>query len=236
MEVIKRGLLEGARKAAGLTVVIDVFRAFSTSCYLFAGGAEKILPVGKVEEAREIAEKGDDFILIGERGGKKLPGFQFGNSPSEIKGRDFSGRTIVLTTSAGTRGLKAASGAEELITGSLVNLEAIVNYIRSRKPRKVTLVPMGKAGEEPVEEDELCACWIKSKLKGEKLEEVSSKIDALKRSSGRRFFEEDQTWSPKDDFYLCTRLDRFDFVLKARSSRTERLRLEKIYPEADKIV
>lgn len=227
MEIINRGLLEGARKATGLTVVIDVFRAFSTSCYLFAGGAEKILPVGKVEEAREIAENKADFVLVGERGGKKLPGFKFGNSPSRIKGHDFSGKTIVLTTSAGTRGLKAASGAEELITGSLVNLEAIVNYIRSRKPRKVTLVPMGKAAEEPAEEDELCASWIDSRLRGDKLEEVSSKIDALKRSSGRRFFEKDQTWSPKGDFYLCTDVDRFNFVLKSYYKRGK-LELEKI--------
>ncbi|MBS3788504.1 2-phosphosulfolactate phosphatase [Candidatus Bipolaricaulota bacterium] len=216
MKIKKLSLLEGAKEAEGLAVVIDVFRAFSTSCYLSANGVERILPVEEVREAKKLAEENSGFILVGERGGKKLPGFQFGNSPSSIEGRDFSGKTAVLTTSAGTKGLKAAGGSEEMITGSLVNLGAVVSYIRSREPRTVSLVPMGKDGKKPTEEDELCADWIEAKLEGKDLKNVNSKIESLKKGDGRRFFkEENQNWSPKRDFYLCTDVNRFDFVVKA---------------------
>lgn len=75
MKINKLSLVDGAKKSKGLTVIIDVFRAFSTSCYLFSAGAEEIIPVEKVEEARRLKEENSELILIGERGGKKLPGF-----------------------------------------------------------------------------------------------------------------------------------------------------------------
>ena len=216
MEIKKLGLLDGAEKAEGLTVVIDVFRAFSTSCYLFSNGAERILPVEKVSEAKKLAEENPDFVLIGERGGRKLPNFHYGNSPSKIVSQDFSGKTVVLTTSAGTKGLIAARDSEELLTGSLVNLGAVVDYISKKSPLKVSLVPMGKSGESPADEDELCAELMAARLKGETIQNLPSKIKSLKEGDGKRFFiEENQNWSPKEDFYLCTDLDRFAFIIKA---------------------
>ena len=222
-------LLEGAEKSTGLTVVIDVFRAFSTACYVFAGGAERIIPVGEVEEARNLKEENPDFLLIGERRGRKLSGFDYNNSPSEIVGADFSGKTVVLTTSSGTKGFMAARGSEELITGSLVNLDAVVSYIVKQNPNTVSIVPMGKRGVERADEDELCAEWMRTKLKGEGIDEVSSAIESLKEGDGRRFFEkENQNWSPEEDFYLCTDVNRFDFVVKAEPLDGDNLVLKKI--------
>ena len=74
-------LLEGARYAAGLTAVIDVFRAFSLEAWLFARGAGQIFAVGSEETARRMKSVNPDALLIGERGGKILPGFDYGNSP-----------------------------------------------------------------------------------------------------------------------------------------------------------
>ncbi len=71
MEIEILHLLEGAKKARGLTVVIDVFRAFSTACYAFQGGASKIYPVGNIEIAFQMKKNNPDFILVGERNEKK---------------------------------------------------------------------------------------------------------------------------------------------------------------------
>ena len=95
-------LIEGAKQADGLTVVIDVFRAFSLECLLMAKGAAAIHPVGKVEEAFALKEEHPDWILFGERRGARVEGFAFGNSPTQCMDADVTGRTIVHTTGAGT--------------------------------------------------------------------------------------------------------------------------------------
>ena len=94
-------LIEGAKLAEGLTVVIDVFRAFSLECYLFARGAKEILPVGDINEAFALKREDENRVLIGERHGKKCEGCDFGNSPFQTAGFDFTGRTVVHTTSRG---------------------------------------------------------------------------------------------------------------------------------------
>jgi|GEM_PF-4211287 len=83
-------LLDGARQARGLTVVIDVFRAFSLQPWLFARGADAIIAVGDEAEARRLKSELPAGVLIGERGGRILPGFDFGNSPSQTRGADLS--------------------------------------------------------------------------------------------------------------------------------------------------
>jgi len=88
-------LIEGAKQARGLTVIIDVFRAFSTACYVVRNGASEIIPVGDVELAYQLKEENSDCVLMGERKGKILPGFDYGNSPTEIEVIDFSGKTII---------------------------------------------------------------------------------------------------------------------------------------------
>ena len=93
-------LIEGARAARGITVIIDVFRAFSVEAYLFEQGADKIIPVGDTELAYKLKQENPDFILAGERNGEILPGFDIGNSPSQNKTFKVNGKTIVHTTSA----------------------------------------------------------------------------------------------------------------------------------------
>ena len=81
-------LVEGARQAIGTTVVIDVFRAMTVEAYLSRQGAGKIIPVGDVEKAFEWKKRDPGVLLCGERGGKMIEGFQFGNSPSQIEKAD----------------------------------------------------------------------------------------------------------------------------------------------------
>lgn len=208
-------LIEGAKKAEGLTVVIDVFRAFTTACFIMNNSAEAIYPVGKVETAFELKEKIPGCILVGERNEVIVPGFDFGNSPANIEHTDFSGKTVVHTTSAGTQGIVNAVNADEIITASFVNVYAVVNYIKKKNPDIVSIVCMGKAAVEPAEEDTWCAEFIKSLLLDEPYD-IETKLKELRYLEGKRFFRPDnQTQCPERDFYLATQLGLFDFVLKA---------------------
>ncbi len=157
-------MIEGARKARGLTVVIDVFRAFSLECYLMAKHPSRLCPVGAEQTARDLKRRYPEAVLIGERHGVILPGFEYGNSPSQTEAAELEGKMMIHTTSAGTQGIVNASGATEILTGSLVNAAAIARYIKASDTEEVSLVAMGWEGKEEAPEDVLCARYIKSLL------------------------------------------------------------------------
>ena len=213
-------LIEGAREARGLTVIIDVFRAMTVEAYVMQNGAEKLYPVGDIEKAYAYREAHPEAILIGERGGKKCPGFDFGNSPSAVKDVDFTGKTVVHTTSAGTQGIMAAKGADEIVLGSLTNAKAIARYILSKNPEEVSLVAMGLAGAEETREDNLCAEYIRSLLLGSPID-LTEGIRECRQTSGAKFFDPaKQEIFPEEDFHLSVEADRFDFVLKIARDKT----------------
>ncbi len=214
-------LIEGARRARGLTVIIDVFRAFTLECWLFSQGAEQIYPVGRVEDALALKKEDPRRILFGERGGAIIEGFEYGNSPSEAAGLDLTGKTLIHTTSAGTQGIANASGADEIITGSLVNARAAAAYIRQRDPDTVSLVAMGNAGIRRAGEDVLCAEYIKSILEGSPLD-IQPLADALRYTEGAKFFDPDQRAFPMEDFAFCVSCDRFPFVIRLEKDRLGR--------------
>ncbi len=220
--------VEGAAQAKGLTVIIDVFRAFSVACYLFDKGAKSVLPVETVSQAFLLKKTNPGFLLLGERNTKKVEGFDFGNSPTEILQHHLQDKTIIQTTSAGTRGLTKAVHADEIITGSFVNIDSIVNYIRKKNPQTVSLVAMGYNGESRTDEDFLCAQYIKNSLNNEASDFKIMK-EKIRNGSGSRFFlPENANHSPTSDFDYCLDLNRFSFVLKVRKEK-DQLSLQKIF-------
>jgi 2-phosphosulfolactate phosphatase len=208
-------LIEGARAAQGLTVVIDVFRAFSVACYVIGNDAEKIITVGELEKAYDLKKRNPAYLLIGERHGKRMPGFDYGNSPTELETVDLAGRTVVQTTSAGTQGIVNATAASEIITGSFVNAHAVIDYIRARRPDEVSLVCMGTEALEPSEEDTLCAHYLKHQLEGKTIDFPVIGTHLRDCPNARKFFDDAKPWAPRRDFDLCMDLDRFNFVLRA---------------------
>jgi 2-phosphosulfolactate phosphatase len=207
-------LLEGAREATGLTVIIDVFRAFSTACYAIVQGAGRVYPVGTIEEAFLLKKRFPEALLMGERLERKPEGFDFGNSPTIIRKAPLAGKPLIHTTSSGTRGIVGATRAGQIITGSFVNAKAIARYIKKCAPEQVSLVCMGYACEYPTDEDTLCAVYIRNELLG-----LPSDWDVMRKTiregTGARFFDAvSQEWAPSTDFDLCLDRDIFDFVLK----------------------
>jgi 2-phosphosulfolactate phosphatase len=223
--------VEGACRARGVTVIIDVFRAFSVACYAFDSGASRVITTAEVDKAFELKKKYSNSVLAGERKEKKIEGFDFGNSPTEIIKADIRGKTFIHTTSAGTQGLANAVNAEIVLTGSLVNSGALSKYIRSLNPDHVSLVAMGYRASVSAEEDLLCARLIASQLTGGN--GISKQqVDELMNTSGKRFFDPANIdFSPPTDYFLCTMVDRFDFVLKAMKRADGNIELFKIEAE-----
>ncbi len=208
-------LIEGAKKATGLTVIIDVFRAFSLECYLYNMGVSLIRPVGTIEEAFAFKKANPGYVLIGERKGRKCEGFDFGNSPSETAKHDLRGKTVIHTTSAGTQGIINAKEADEIITGSLVNAKAVARYIMEKQPKEVSLVCMGNGGIAPAKEDELCAEYIRSILEGAELPDMDERVKRLRYDGGAHFFDrQNQDVFPEPDFWMCIEYNKFNFVLR----------------------
>jgi 2-phosphosulfolactate phosphatase len=204
----------GAERARGLVIVIDVFRAFSVAAYAFARGAAGVIPVAAIETARQLKAEDPTRILLGERHAKPLPGFDCGNSPTELEHLEVTDRWLVHTTHSGTQGLTGANAADEVLTGALVNAGAIARYVRARNPAEVTLVRMGHEARERCDEDDACAELLAARLRGE-----TPPIDGLRAKlrnapSAKKFFDPACDWAPERDFELCTDVDRFDFVLR----------------------
>ncbi|MET6999359.1 2-phosphosulfolactate phosphatase [Chitinophaga defluvii] len=111
-----------------IVVIIDVLRATSTICTALYNGAAKIIPVASVEECVSIGRQ-LGAITAGERDGKIAEGLLHGNSPFEYP-RDFiENKTIVLTTTNGTKLLHMAKDAIQIITGSFPNISAVCDYL-----------------------------------------------------------------------------------------------------------
>ncbi len=225
MEVKRLSLIEGARAAMGTAVIIDVFRAFTTAAFVMANGAETILPVGGVDEALALRRSHPEWRVMGEVHGHKVPGFDYGNSPDEVSGVDFKGRTVIQRTSSGVRGLLAASGADDILLGSFVIAEATVDYIKRRNPKTVSIVAMGWEGEYKVIEDELCAEYLEARLHGERPDfpDMARRIRA--DPQGAKFFDKAQPSFREGDFHAAMSLDKFPFAL--RVDRGPPMRIEK---------
>jgi 2-phosphosulfolactate phosphatase len=214
LEIIRLSLVEGSKEARGLTVVIDVFRAFTTAAYVMANGAQRIHPVGSLEEAFRLRELHPDWVLMGERGGKKVPDFDYGNSPYEVSAIDFTGRTVVQTTSAGTQGIVNARCADEIMLGSFVMADAIVEYIKRKDPETVSLVAMGWGGQVKSPEDESLAEYIEKRLNGLEPSFASMKQRIREHPQGAKFFDPEQADFVEGDFHCAMDLNRFGFCLR----------------------
>jgi 2-phosphosulfolactate phosphatase len=110
-------------------VVIDVFRATSTIAAALSNGAKEIIPVDSVQECIAIGAATPNSITAGERDGKVAEGLQHGNSPSEYPKEFVEGKTLVLTTTNGTRLLHMCTNSKQILSGSFLNLGATAKYL-----------------------------------------------------------------------------------------------------------
>ncbi|WP_166824684.1 2-phosphosulfolactate phosphatase [Thalassoroseus pseudoceratinae] len=141
-----------------VAIMVDLLRASTTMTTALAAGAETIVPCESVDHAREVAAKLSSetaVILGGERKGVKIEGFDFGNSPSDYTAKNVSGKTIVFTTTNGTKALAKSKSADRIVVGSFVNLAA-VSLFAVDSGRSIQIACAGTDGQV-TREDVLCA-------------------------------------------------------------------------------
>jgi 2-phosphosulfolactate phosphatase len=144
-------------------VVFDVLRATSTMVCALGNGAAAVVPVASIREALKLRAKQPEVLLAGERDGVRIEAhltgsidFDLGNSPREFTREKISGRTIVMTTTNGTRALRACAQAQAVLIGSFLNLSATAERINAESPSHLLLVCSG-THEEAAYEDVLGA-------------------------------------------------------------------------------
>jgi 2-phosphosulfolactate phosphatase len=144
-------------------VVFDILRATTSMITALANGADSIIPVEQISEALELRRQRPELLLAGERDGVRIRSnltggidFDLGNSPREFTSERVHGRTIVMTTTNGTRALRACASAQAVLIGSFLNLRAITNWLRDNKPPHLLLVCSGTY-EQAAFEDILAA-------------------------------------------------------------------------------
>ena len=115
-----------------VTVIIDVFRATSTITAALHNGAKRVIPVASVAECIALGNTIPDSVTAGERDGKIAEGLQHGNSPSEYPATFIKDKTLVLTTTNGTRLLHMVKDAVDIVIGSFLNLDALCAYLLAR--------------------------------------------------------------------------------------------------------
>lgn len=201
-------LLEGAAVANGHAVIVDVLRAATTVTYALAGGAERVVLVATADAARELrAARFPQALLAGEVGGIAIEGFDLDNSPALVERTDVQRRTLILRTSSGTQGALAARRAEAILLGAFANAGATAARLRD-EAKVVSLVAMGEGGLAPAVEDEACAAYLESLLRGRALPAAALLADV------RRNLRADHpapTWG--EDVERALALDRFDFAV-----------------------
>ena len=161
--VLTADTVVAARLRGASALVIDVLRASTSIITALANGAVAVVPVEKVEEARARKAMLDPgTLLAGERHGDPPEGFDLGNSPREFTPAHVCGRTIVLTTSNGTRALLAARPAAAVGVAGFVNAAAAAAWARERAG-DIVLICAGALGESSLE-DQACAGWLTAML------------------------------------------------------------------------
>ncbi len=218
--IIRASCLEGAKKARGVAVIIDVFRAFSCAPLLFYLGARRLILEPDPNKALALKNQISGAILVGEVNEVPIEGGDMGNSPSEalMKGKTFFyGKTVIHRTTAGVTGAYlAAECCETIVLGGFVTARAIADYIVKTAVPEVTLVAMGSRGKVPSPEDEACADLIEHLITGSPYDHIEAIESIMFHESTKKFLRGTKAYLPREDPVFCLQKNIFDFVLIAR--------------------
>ncbi len=209
--------LETCASASGIVIAIDVLRAFSTAAYALQAGALSISLVSSVEEALFLKRAHPGWLAMGELGGLPPPGFDFGNSPTQISTLGLTDRRLIQRTSAGTQGVVRSVNAGTLLAASFVVASATVRYAQRlnaapthRAHDRVTFVLTGGAQNA---EDRACAEYLQALFEQRApdpqpfIQRVYAADDAI------RHLDPALPEFPYEDLEACTRIDAFPFAM-----------------------
>ena len=177
-------LIPSGALAGGVAVVIDVLRATTTIVHALAAGCDAVIPCLEIDEARRIAQelRPTPGILAGERKGLPIEGFDLGNSPSSCTSELCSGRTMVMTTTNGTRAIAASRDAERILIAAFVNRKATLDALKA-DGRPIHLICAGTDGQVSLE-DSLLAGALAQELDTWAWEEAGGTAGSVRIAGG----------------------------------------------------
>lgn len=226
MEIIHATGIEGAGRARGIAVVIDVLRSFTVSAYALAGGARECRLVTTTEAARALAAAIPGSVLCAEENALPLPGIAISNSPTQITDEDLMGKILVQRSTAGTPVAAAVAPGVDIFAASLVVARATVEACLSRRPSALTIIA---SADHP--EDHACARYMEAIIKGV-APDLDGWLEPLRRSERyRRVMSGAWPGFPPTDIELALMPDRFDFAMPVTRA-VGFLRLSKSRPNA----
>ena len=221
MEIRVDSLIEGASRAEGTVVVVDVFRAFTTAAVAFSRGAKKIIFVADIEDALDLRDRGMGELCMGEVGGMRPEGFDLGNSPFEMTNADVGGKTLIQSTRAGTVGVASIGDADGIYACALVNAIATARAILRDGPELVTIVAMGWEGRTRTDEDELCALYLRNLLQGRHPEQGAVRALVRVGEHSQKFGDQNLAHYHPRDIEIALEID--SLAIAIRVHRTDGL-------------
>jgi 2-phosphosulfolactate phosphatase len=201
----------------GPVVVVDVIRAFTTAAYAFGSGAAEIYLVGDVEAALAFKAAHPGTIAVGENRGLRPEGFDYPNSPAMVSRVDLTGRTLVQRTSAGTRGVVAASGADRLWAASLACASATARAVDAAGLGEPTYVITGRFEDRPDAsgaDDEMTAELIERARLGAPISAAATSSALLATDEAAKTLALGPEHCDPTDIALAATVDAFDFAME----------------------
>jgi 2-phosphosulfolactate phosphatase len=228
MEIRVESLLEGAKRARGTVVIVDVFRAFTTAAVAFSRGVSKIIMVAEPHEALALKARGLGDVCVGEVNGIRPKEFDFGNSPFEMASAHLEGKVAIQSTRAGTTGVIAATEASAVYAASFVVAKAIARALLRDQPPLVTIVAMGWNARMRTDEDELCALYLRNLLEGREPNPDALRQLVLASGQVAKFYDPAQPHFHPQDCEISLDVNRFDFAI--RVAREDDLLIARPHP------
>jgi 2-phosphosulfolactate phosphatase len=198
-----------------ITVVIDVFRAFTTACYVLERHPTSYFYSYSCKAVEKLTLQTVNPFLIGKpEKGSQLK-YHIPNSPTYVAKKEIKNRDIIHRSESGARGILSSQKVDLILAAGFVNARATVDYIKTFKNSIVTILPMGHEATSPSLEDEICAQYLLALLNS-KFFNTSKYVSELASGPGKYFFSDDQNQYPEEDFAMCLELNKFNFAIQAQ--------------------
>ena len=209
-------------------VVVDILRATSCMTTALAHGINNITPFASLDDC--LAMKSQGYFTSGERDGKKVDGFDLGNSPFEYMDEKLKGQKIAFTTTNGTKAIAKAIGAKEIVVGSFLNLTALANYLRSGDD-DILIVCAGWKGRFNLEDTLFAGALIEALSDTVVLEcdapQACLHLYLLAKANMFEFLKDAShikrlaKLNIVEDIQFCLTIDRYNIVPKMKNGRLE---------------
>lgn len=212
-----------------LTIVIDVFRAFSTACYILNSNPQRYYLTPHCHAVAERQQKHPNAILVGKPEIGSTLGYHIPNSPHRCHDLALENQTVIHRTQAGATGVIEALSkpGEQVLACSFNNAKATANVIKTLAIKKLTIRAMGHEATSPSIEDDVCARYLNALLADEPFD-LKTHQKEIKNTTGQYFLTEDQQQYPSADLSHCLTPNLYNFAIAAlpRGDFAELVRLE----------